>query len=447
MSNRYANLDSSKKKQQQNKQQNKKKSDRPLNTSFRSGLGLFFRGLIKNNACYEGGKRPWWNALILGFLGIMIALIPTMVTYGTKKGSDFITATSNPSLEVAYSAFMDDLAVKGVDIEFTEVISGEGIRAIDKDDKWEEQYGKYDNSTRLKPFVYTVDSETLGQEPGTETIVYEAYYLKGLTASNETTAVQEAVAFLQEGKQINGELRDQDYYGYDVETLSDGTLLYSSKKPNMHSSFTIFASSMFITQVYNTKSERIAEYSGRYNKIEDGFLLSSLGLVDIEVGEASQKYAPVASDGVLAISDAPALQQKYNNGVYSNFNDLYDIGRHSTKWSTFWGVTGVTFAVYVLMIFLLGFVIWLTNHGKRNPLRPLPMSLWIKTTAWLCFTPFVLCLLGFFMPEFTPVIFVLTATIRTMWFSFRSLKPGGVISGGQSAPGQPTNKPLPRGKG
>lgn len=426
-----------------------------MKRNFKTGIKTFFRGLIKNNACYEGGTNyPWWAALIIALVGIMIAIIPTMVTYGTANGADFITTNTNLGLEVIYADFFHDLSTPPagkdeIKIDFVKRLSDETmIISETKEGAWKDVYGVYTNeggATSVPlPWVHFRDSETLpNADEATlaqpKFIDFEIYYFNDFAPENEKSVMTSRIENIKKGLQPDGKERSNPNY-YEVNEEGENVVV-------LRNSFAIFSTSYYATAIYNRKGELLGEHSGNYKKFTEGASLSSISLVTINEVE----YTPIT----IREAANQGHYSAYTDGVLSNLKDFYNTGHYTSKWNTFWGVSGVTFAVYLVLELLLGFVVWLTTRGKKNPMRFITFLDSVKMVAWLSFTPGVLALLGFLMPQLTPVVFVLFLTFRVMFFSFRSLKPGGVVQGGPSdqgrggAPsqGQPTSKPLPRGRG
>lgn len=81
---------------------------------MKNNIKLFFKSLISNNACIDGAKKkPWYTAIIIFFLSLIVALVPTFVKTIKVRGSDSF-ATYNYGLAEATRAFEENIESNGV---------------------------------------------------------------------------------------------------------------------------------------------------------------------------------------------------------------------------------------------------------------------------------------------------------------------------------------------
>ena len=70
---------------------------------------LFLRSLLNNNACVDGGrKKPWYLAVIMFFLSIAVALVPTLALSLKEKPHKNFEGTTYGCRE-AFTAFSEEL--------------------------------------------------------------------------------------------------------------------------------------------------------------------------------------------------------------------------------------------------------------------------------------------------------------------------------------------------
>ena len=97
-------------------------------------LKLFFKSLVNNNACIDGGrKKPWYLAIIMFFLSIATALVPIMSLSLKEKAHVNFESTTYGCRE-AFEAFSEELnkpeyaesmyVIKGVEKKDRVLING-----------------------------------------------------------------------------------------------------------------------------------------------------------------------------------------------------------------------------------------------------------------------------------------------------------------------------------
>ena len=445
---------------------NKKKNSKmkQMSSSFKQGLMYFFKGIISNAASYEGAKTtPWWVASIIATVSIIIATIPTMVFYGNRTGFEQISSTTNQGLEVVFTDFVIDLvksdaSTDPINLSITKDTDSEGkeIQVLtDTDNSWNNRFGWImDGSTEVvgfnNPWTHERAKESATGLPvdPTDTIVdFEIYFMREI--KNPTTEREEynkQVSYIRKGLQADGSQRPLDYYEPILDEEgnqaldNDGKPQYDIKLRN---SFIFFSRSFFTSYIFNRNGIQLLEYtSGQYDKMVVGTNLQSLGNVTIG-GENLTALDFIAPDSSLV-----SKVLDYQNGVQNNFRDFYNTSFLTIKWNTFWAASAITFAVFIAFIAILALVIFLMTRGtkKRPQIHVFSFLDSLKMVCWLSFTPGVIALLGFLMPQFSSLFFIIPMTVRVIFFGMRTLGPGGAI-GGTAGNQAPSNAPLPRGRG
>ena len=423
-----------------------------LNT--KQGLKLFLKGLYSNTAAYEGSMgTPWWWALIIGFLAVMFSLVPTMVHYGTETGSSRVDNTAISGVELAQTRFVQDMFDKSIELTITE--SADGIKRITSEvsasSTWNTAYGTYDVSAIYsKPFQHVRTGENEAALPTqADFIDFEVYFLSdAVTDSNAADKTNDIIKNLLDGKLADGSSRDTDpltptYYQTN-EKDEDGNFIEINKLRN---SFVFFSRTQFDIYMVNRNGDRLSYYRGNYEHFEVGYSFTSLGNVTVKDVNGNEVHL-TADKSIWGVPENRDFWEQYRLGVKKNFSGIYDLGYITEKYAMFWVFTGISFGVAVLLLLATGLVIWITTRGKKNPMSFITLGDSLKMEGWLAFTPGVLTLgAGFLLPQFAAIVFVVLILMRSMFFSFRTLKPGKVDTPQQKAEAQQKARPLPRGKG
>lgn len=104
-------------------------------------IKYIFKSLFNNAVILEGRKRKWYESFIVFLLAMIVALVPTVVSISSIKGSEILESNTN-SVETAL-------------VEFSRTINEEGIKLVVKENgevknltindtnKWDKEYYSY----------------------------------------------------------------------------------------------------------------------------------------------------------------------------------------------------------------------------------------------------------------------------------------------------------------
>ena len=82
---------------------------------------LILKSLINNNACIEGGRtKPWYFAIIMLFVSMILCLVPSIVSSATKSGDDFVKSSTN-NYEVGVLRFVEELRKQDISLTIKDV--------------------------------------------------------------------------------------------------------------------------------------------------------------------------------------------------------------------------------------------------------------------------------------------------------------------------------------
>src|SRR5574344_228155 len=88
-----------------------------MSQKTKDNLKLGFSSIISNGACVELGRnKPWYGAVLVGLLSVILAIIPIGVTRAWVHAGDTMFATPTYEYETGLVKFEDALVDKGVSI-------------------------------------------------------------------------------------------------------------------------------------------------------------------------------------------------------------------------------------------------------------------------------------------------------------------------------------------
>ena len=336
---------------------------------------LILRSLISNDAAIEGGrKKPWYFAIIMVFISLIICLVPSLVSSLNKNGSDFITGSYTYGYELGLRRFVEDITENDFDMTINESESGRFLDVTQ--DAWDNKFTST-NTYGLHRF-YHMNAD--------EKIDFEVYFVDGTISSEFQDHVTNT--------------KNED------ETVS--------KKAN---SYIIFGKYSWITGLFSLNSTTAkTTYYGDYKSMEVGFNFKKLGEVKLD---DQTILTPTTVDKTNA-----KQYETYIDGVFNNYKEFLNVGYQHNKITSLWQTLLIMFGINVGLTLFMGLMVFLLTRGKNNPFRIYTFWESQKIVYWCSVAPAVLSIaVGFMMSTFAQVAFPMLLGLRIMWLSMRSLRP------------------------
>ena len=324
-------------------------------------LKLILRSLISNHACVEGGrKKPWYFAIPMVLLAMILALIPTFVQTITRQG-DSIVSTNSYELDGSVERFLENIRNNNI----TMVV--ENKQLIVDEDKWNA--------------VYT-DKDASGNN------CYIHYHTDAVSGNS----------FADLGVYYIPEVRLTDDVFQNITTFPDTTNVDEQGNPkrvNRNYSFVLFTEKRVWVYVYasgKSSGQSIGTITGDYENLPDGWSINSC---------LAEKSADTWENWKFFLRKA------------------YDNNRVKLTWQTTLMMFGINAGITIFM----GFMLWVLTRGKNN-LRWFGLWETQKIVYWTTISPAILTTgLGFLISSFSQVMFPLLLGVRIMWLSMKLLRP------------------------
>ena len=336
---------------------------------------LILKSLISNDACVEGGrKHPWWIAIIMFFLSMILALIPIFTQTITKKGSSFAT-TNSYGLETSAERFVEAINDKKFVMEVKEQ-GKEKYLSIDQE-AWDEAFPEKDDRG------YHVFSHH--NEDGD--LALEVYYV----ADFKSTDLEDII---------------NSHPNYD----DDGEFVKWSKR---YTSFMVFGKTEYVCYLFNRNGgAQVGSVVGDYKHFDAGYRINDLGKVTIN-GEEYDRSNITAE-----------LFGQYRDGVWANWVAFFDTAYLYQRGQLTWKTTLMMFGINAGLVIFMGLMLFVLTRGKHNPFRVITIFECMWIACWASLTPAILTTgLGFLIKSFSQMIFPLLLGVRIMWLSMKSLRP------------------------
>ena len=337
-----------------------------------------FGSLVNNSAALRGAKNgPLWLTIVMFILGVFLPVLPLLIAQLNTNGSSFLNTYSFGLERYVTSVAIDlkdtRLAIFSINEEHLLSVQENGADVDFNNYGVEKPYAAYENqNTHQYDFLVYLSSATTDKE---KEIVYKAIQTTTYKAGTTTT--------------VSGE--DDSIY---------------------HPSYMILFKNGVFVSIYGTTSAAKAvtsSYFGDFKTIKNDDCLTTLLSVKDKEGNA------IAQN--LYNSD-------YVNGVLKNFktfiNHSYDTLKVRNTWVTVGIYSGIFFGLNVLM----GFIMWILTRGKKNPNNYFTPWLTMKVQARMALSPAIItAIVGIFLNNMVPVIYIMTIGIRVMWISMKELRP------------------------
>lgn len=381
------------------------KKTKPIKKQNRT-LKLLFSSLFKNDAAVEGGRtQPWWIALTLLLVSVIIAIIPTMIQIGQTKGSDVFKGAQYQT-DVALVKFNEALVAEGVDLVYREDINT-GYLLRNEGTAFETAFSdkisisSVSGSVDVHYFSFAqprnVDTTNSEGEQVEQSINFE--YLRVYYTGNITEQ------FALRGESAEPEVYLANY----LITLSENS---TSVDPNAKvTSHVILGKSGLYFRVYNPTKVLLGS----------DYVRSTQGVsLDVKESFALHTFNQTTLDGQNIVGTDP----QYVSKVMANWSHLVDITYGPVKTITFWTTNGINGLIYLILSIFIGLIFFITTRGKYNPNRDIKFFEAMKIGAWLLLTPALLTLIvGSFVPSYASLVYIMTLGMRTVWMSMKSVQP------------------------
>ena len=331
---------------------------------------LILKSLFSNNATVEGARhRPWYFAVIMFFVSMILALVPIFVTNITKKGTDAISQYSY-NMENLSLRFSEELKEKNVTLEVSYNESSKKNVLLD--------HGTWKTSFPENEFNF-------------QDTTYNYYYHK------DENLVTDFLAFY---------LRDMS-----SENLSNFAkrLEEAHKEANAHlPSVVLMTETQMVVYISNpSRGAVIGTVVGDYQSTKVGWDMKQL---------LSEKA-----------HTTPEEFAAYKAETWENWKNLYnEIYNHNRLTST-WTTTLIMFGINAVLVFFMGLMVFILTRGKNNPFRIYTFWESMKVGMWAANMPAILtCGFGFLLKGFMQVLFALLLGVRVMWLTMKTLGPNNV---------------------
>jgi len=353
----------------------------------RRNLGTIFGSLISNQRVIDGSKEfPFWVSLIFLVLSVFLPLIPIMTTVANSYGSQILSSATY-NLDNTLTTALVDLHNENKTFK---VVDNELQYFVDGNQK------HLDTTEDLTP-IYTYKDESRNQ------IDLLVFYSERLTGKKDPNNLSDLVS----AKAVKYKKGTMDVLPSDA---SDDEL----KKAYIPNILVLHKTVLYLVTYKDSSSNSFSGTSSGYNWKNVDSLLKATDLVTYLLTVEGETIPTTASD----------ITSAYKKGVLNNFKKVLDKSYIDLKGKTLLYNTLVFAAVYLGLILFMGLMVWLLTRGKKNMFHFLKLWDCQKISYWASFSPALIAMiLGFILPNYASMFFIILIGIRVMWLSMKQLRP------------------------
>lgn len=356
---------------------NKKKK---MSAETKENLKYIFGSLVSNNKCIEGARHnPWWVSLIFFILAVLLPVVP-IITSGFSAYGSSIFASRTFGMDTTITDFALDLQENDI-----KLMVYNGV-LDDIDNNWEKTYGYND----------TIQYSYLNNNSKQYDLLVYYTETKGNDFTNFVNHVVEKSFVLGSTTQyVKAE---------NSEPSSEAVTLY---KPN----YVILNPEMIYVLLHKTNaSETVGTIYGDFSLFTNGTCLK-------EVLKGEGYSTSLTHSQLLA-------DNNYCKEVFGKFKSFLDTSFINNRNRSTLYTSLLAAGIYVALGFFMGLMVFILTRGKRNYYSVLNFIDCQKINSWAMFTPGLLALiLGFMIPSYAIMFFIILVGLRVMWMSMKQLRP------------------------
>lgn len=361
----------------------------------KESLSLGFRSLLSNAACVELGRtRPWYSAIIVVLLSLVISLIPAFTSYMTVSGGSLVSSPTY-GFETGLYHFQEDSS----DIELASYLEDSDVVVTD-------------GSIALTREKWVAFTNAHNAKIGLENEDGWNWYRHLNTASG---LVDFQVFFT--------ELTDSEFTNY-AKTIAEAAGSTTPTIPDYENNGTAISSNQGIviyavnTIILGKNEFRILKYNSAGTLAAGGYgvkllYTDNLPLFANELPDSSSENYATELDEYLEANISSWAS--YCDAAYRDYKNLVA-----------WSQVGIMAAIFAGFILLMGLLVFILTRGRNNPFKIINIWEAQKIVYWSALTPALLQLILGFLMGSTSIMayaFVFLIGMRVMWLSMRTLGP------------------------
>ena len=335
-------------------------------------LSNFFGGLLSNQRAIDGAKtNPWWVAVIIGLVGIILPVLPITISQAKTYGASFL----------ASNKYNFDQNIASLTVEMLN--NGEEFVI---------------NDNHLLQYQANPELPARGNEEPIATKV-----------NSSDGQYELMIYYMDAGKDsLNAFIESIDAKQYKVGS----TNIAVAEDVKYAPSYLILGKEGLYCRLnkYNSTdagSNTVTNFNTDWKEFEPGHKLLASTLGEMVLAEIN-----------------PNTSSEVKDTIFHNWEAVFNKVYLSQKRYNVWVTTAMFFGIYLGLTILMGLLLFLLTRGKNNMFNYLKFMDTEKMAWWTSLTPGILAMIvGFIFSNFAQMAFIILLGLRTMWIAMKQLRP------------------------
>ena len=357
-------------------------------------IWYYVKSLFSNAICFDiSTSLKWFWSIIVFVLVLLISVVQPTVTNSQISGAQIINSTASDTLNYGLVDYVERTTnVKEVEKDYT----------IKFDSKTNALIGEYPYEN-YNDYVVNGDAATAVIKPFFTSFhngqrMLDIYI--GTTYSDETAFVTNIVG----SNPIYGDASKEKREEYNK--------VNENFKYTRSTTCVIFTKENIYVLLYDGSGTQTAQLNGNYKHVLEAFPEAA--------NSGTYTFDQILSTGITSSLTAIEKRNLINSNSASFFHQVYIDPVFTQTWVTFGIYCGVNGGIMIIM----AFIIFAMTRGKNNPNRSIKLLQCFSIAFWFAITPALISItLGFAIPQFGAMLFLITYSFRIMFLSMKYLRP------------------------
>lgn len=357
-------------------------------------IWYYIKSLFSNAICLDiSTSLKWFWSIIVFVLVLLVSVVQPTVTNSQISGAQLINSTASDTINYGLTDYVE---------RTTNIKEGEKDYSIKFDVKTSSLSGTYQYDT-YSDYVVSGDAATSVIKP----------FFTSFHNGQRMLDIYVGTTYSEETSFITNIVSSNPVYGdASKEEREEFNKVNENFKYTRTTSCIIFTQNNIYVLLCDGNGNQAAQLNGNFKYVLEAFPELS----------KNSTYSLTEALGYGLTPDLTATEKcniiVQNSANY--FHKVYIDPVFTQTWVTFGIYCGVNGGIMIVM----AFIIFAMTRGKNNPNRSIKLLQCFSIAFWFAITPALISIsLGFAIPQFGPMLFLITYSFRVMFLSMKYLRP------------------------
>ncbi len=357
-------------------------------------IWYYIKSLFSNAICLDiATSLKWFWSIIVFVLVLLISVVQPTVTNAQITGAQIINSTSSDTLTYGLTDYVE---------KTTNAVEGQPNYTITFDSKTNALSGTYQYES-YSDYVVNGDAATQVIKP-----FFTSYH-----NGSRMLDIYVGTTYSDEAKFVSNIVGSNPIYGdATTEKRDEYNKVDENFKYTRSTSCVIFTKESIYVLLCDGNGNQAAQLNGNFKYVLEAF-------PDLS-NKTTYTFSEVLNYGVTSNLGATEKRNMIVTNSANYFHKVYIDPVFTQTWVTFGIYCGVNGGIMLVM----ALIIFAMTRGKNNPNRSIKFLQCFSIAFWFAITPALISVsLGFAIPSFGPMLFLITYSFRVMFLSMKYLRP------------------------